>query len=568
MNPQQPETCTKKKTSYPKGRMLVVRECVKAICLDNSPAAKLLSVLLYWYDHSDREAIDGLFTIVRTQAALVQDACEEITEKTIHDIAGPALQLLGFLDVEERMGGNRYTLHIDVIHEALRLYGEQRGQLEKFLIDHLQLEKFLIDVKRVVQLEKSLINRKNFLSELEKVLIANGNISNCKRGRKRKPKEPSDGNFPETENSRDLLETNTKREEERNNASPTSPPSEISSHTLSSSVISSVSVGSQGGVIISPASVKGVSLSSGGNATLVSASHSSVEGAISSSGDSMSASCPQSDHTVPPLCPQNDTHHDAPTDGAHTSYSRSSLHDSSIQRTDDQNEAHSGGGLYEEKNHRGMMNVDVRTGGVNQGDNALPANDAVLKIPPQVVSENDTPVDEIITQEMIRGWILSRGAEPGREASQQEALKKLQSLIKCEAHIGEIADIVKEQFANKRIYVKNFSDDGILARWKALRPSECRENGIAEDSEPYGMDAQTCNGVIDDILARYPEWEQVISLDERDAPVYFLGINLGNNQWIDIARPSDWYKLDKGILARIEAYVDWLAEQQREVMAV
>lgn len=211
----------KAKTQYPQGRMLVTRECMKAICLDNSPANTLLSVLMYWYDHSPNEAINGLFTVVRTQAALVTDACNEITEKTLHDVATPFLQLLGFLDVEEYAGGNRYTLHIDIIHTALKLWEEHRDQLEIFLIKHLQLEKFLIKHEEVVNPEKFLINKKKFQSQLEKVLIANRKSSNCQRGPKPSPQGSSRPKRRKTENKREFSETITENEE--NSDPPASP---------------------------------------------------------------------------------------------------------------------------------------------------------------------------------------------------------------------------------------------------------------------------------------------------------------------------------------------------------
>src|SRR5258708_3066407 len=187
---------------FPEDKFLAVRTCLVAICMSNRPAANLLSILLFRYnlrmenkdDAENQNAVkaskgespdqDTSVRIFRTQAQLVEDMCGEITEKTLHDTAVPMLQLLGFLDLEEHMIANCYILHVDLVQQALNLYIPNRNeqpQLEKFLISTMQLEKFLITSD---ELEKFLIDRKNFLSGLEKVLIQNRKISNHQRGRK------------------------------------------------------------------------------------------------------------------------------------------------------------------------------------------------------------------------------------------------------------------------------------------------------------------------------------------------------------------------------------------------
>lgn len=196
----------------PEETILVVRPSFNAICWGVKPAAKLLGTLLYRYsiraEHQSeaqnmnevKRAIgeeatqDTTCTIYRKQSQLVADMCDEVTEKTLHDTAVPALQLLGYLDLEEHMQCNSYTLHIDRIEAALQVYKDDRGQLENFLISSLQLEKFLISTdKGPDRLEKVLIDKKYFLSRLEKVLIWNRNISYYHRGRKPSPEERGRG---------------------------------------------------------------------------------------------------------------------------------------------------------------------------------------------------------------------------------------------------------------------------------------------------------------------------------------------------------------------------------------
>lgn len=215
--------------TFPEETVLVVRPSLAAICAGNKPAGKLLGALLYRYSirkehQTDAENInevklaqgkqadqDTSFRIYRTQAQLVEDMCGEMTEKTLHDVAVPALQILGYLTIEELPGRNAYDLHIESITRALALYtpnSQEQKKLATFLTGQLQLEIFLIkledfpissdDGKNVpITLETFLIDKKYFLLLLEKVLIANRNISNCKRGRKPRTEEASEGNFSE-----------------------------------------------------------------------------------------------------------------------------------------------------------------------------------------------------------------------------------------------------------------------------------------------------------------------------------------------------------------------------------
>jgi len=198
--------------------ILIVRPCLLALCLKVRPAAKLLSAFLYHARYTP--VYEKSFTIYRSQGQLVEDMCGEITEKTLHDIAVPSLQLLNVLDLEERLDRNKYTINLEMVRTGLTLYipkHKDQPQLEKFLIGSFQLEKFLIDreetakelincfseLEKVLidgsQLEKVLIDKKYFLSQLEKVLIQNRKISNCQRGRKPNPEARSRGNFQNTE---------------------------------------------------------------------------------------------------------------------------------------------------------------------------------------------------------------------------------------------------------------------------------------------------------------------------------------------------------------------------------
>ncbi len=210
---------------YPDDKFLAVRPCLVAICFGNRPAAKLLGTLLYRYNlrvenKDDAENINAIklakgqkpdqdttYRIFRTQLQLVDDMCGEMTEKTLHNVAVPMLQLLGFLDIEEHVASNCYIVDINLVQQALDLYRSTGGQLEKFLIDHMQLEKFLISTK---ELEKFLMNKKNFQLGLEKVLIANRKSSNCKRGRKTASQAASKRVFRKPQNTEESLKNPNK----------------------------------------------------------------------------------------------------------------------------------------------------------------------------------------------------------------------------------------------------------------------------------------------------------------------------------------------------------------------
>lgn len=219
---------------FPDDKFLAVRPCLVAICMGNRPAAKLLGALLFRYnlrvenkdDAENQNAIkeakgeqadqDTSFHIYRKQSQLIDDMCEEMTEKTLHDTAVPMLQLLGYLDIEEHMQANRYTLNIELVQQALNLYNHP--QLEKFLISHMQLEKFLITSD---ELEKFLIDKKNFQSGLEKVLIWNRNTSNCQRGRKPAPEGSPKG---KSRTSKNLKESSKKEDKEKSNGESSNTP--------------------------------------------------------------------------------------------------------------------------------------------------------------------------------------------------------------------------------------------------------------------------------------------------------------------------------------------------------
>ena len=183
---------------FPEETILVVRPSLDAICLDIKPAAKLLSELLYRCsirkehqqdaqnmnevasEQGQESTQDTTLRIYRTQAQLVENMIHEMTEKTLHKVAVPALLLLGYIDLEEYLSMNCYIVHIDRVREALLAYRQGDKQLEQCIRSHLQLEKFPIDD----QLEKFPIDRKKFLLQLEKVLIAIRKSSYLKRGRK------------------------------------------------------------------------------------------------------------------------------------------------------------------------------------------------------------------------------------------------------------------------------------------------------------------------------------------------------------------------------------------------
>lgn len=191
--------------SFPEENVLIVRPSLKAICYQIGPAAKLLAALLYRYSirqehQAEAENINDLrgnndqdttCKIYRRQSQLVEDMCGEITEKTLHDVAVPTLQVLGYLDVEEHMACNCYILNIPAIEVAMDIYKKHPECLDKFLADNMPLEKFLIDKNFFLSAQKDengleifLIDKKKFQSGLEKFLIQIRKSSNCRRGRK------------------------------------------------------------------------------------------------------------------------------------------------------------------------------------------------------------------------------------------------------------------------------------------------------------------------------------------------------------------------------------------------
>src|SRR5947209_1915960 len=112
-------------------RILIVRPCLKTLCLGVKSAAKLLSALLY----QTRNCPDkqDSFTLQCTQEQAIKSVCEEFTTKTLHDTAIPCLELLGYLEVDTSSYVYQYTLHLDLINRALEVYGNSQ-QLEKVLI--------------------------------------------------------------------------------------------------------------------------------------------------------------------------------------------------------------------------------------------------------------------------------------------------------------------------------------------------------------------------------------------------------------------------------------------------
>jgi len=227
--------------SFPEESILLVRPCLVALCGGNRPAGKLLSVLIYRYslrqEHkSDAENMnevkvangeeanqDITFRIYRKQSQLVADMCDEVTEKTLHDVAVPTLQLFGYLDVDESPSVHCYDVHIDVVMAALEAYKRGAQQLEDFLIAHvhIQLEKFLINKK------KFQLNKKKFLLPLEEVLIANRNFSNNKRGRKPKREAAEEAQSEDPQIDSDCLEIDSEIGNENEGADAPRTPAEI-----------------------------------------------------------------------------------------------------------------------------------------------------------------------------------------------------------------------------------------------------------------------------------------------------------------------------------------------------
>ena len=310
---------------FPEETILVIRPSLKRICLNVSPAANLLSVLLYRHSirkeasddaqnlndakraRGDKADQDTSFRIYRKQAQIVTDACGELTERTLHDTAVPTLQLLGYLEVEELPGCNRYILHMDKINEAMNAHKKGLASLKLFYKSMPQLETFLIDV----QYEKFRIDRQNFVSQLEKVRIGNRNISNCKRGRKPKSEVVGDGN-----SSGDRLEEdcNTDYIEDKRDTY-TDVPSEIGAPSLSplSLLLESWRTGSQeeqqstlqvlidAGIVPSPQSENGSHSSEPLETSLQDTDSTTLEVSLAPSQQAENASVSQETHNSTPL---------------------------------------------------------------------------------------------------------------------------------------------------------------------------------------------------------------------------------------------------------------------------
>ena len=257
---------------YPDERLLVVRPCHVSLCMDVRPAAKLLSALLYRYSirQESKEDADNInelrktegreadqdasFRIYRKQSQLVKDMVGEITEKTLHDVAVPCLQLLGYLDIEEYPGMNCYILHIDRILRGITAYTQDLKdktccQLEKFLIELPQLEEVLISVK---SLEKFLIDKKNFQLALEKVLIDNRKSSNCHRGRKPRTEAGSEGKIETPKIYRDIKESKKESKPTVTTTEQDNSLTHSSTHSSLSSVSSTQETSSPKEVTLSP----------------------------------------------------------------------------------------------------------------------------------------------------------------------------------------------------------------------------------------------------------------------------------------------------------------------------
>lgn len=188
-----------KKMQYPKEQILIVRPSLKAICCQNKPASKLLSVLLYWYDHATEETPEDIFTVYRTQDQLVIDACEELTVKTLHDIAAPVLLALGYIDITCHKNGKiYYSVNIGRVAAALKAY--TLGTLNDLLRTRIdgEIEKFLIPIDPL-EIEKFLNEIEIFLFKLEKLLFPIRNFSNSTRGHKPRPEAAPEAKTPAIE---------------------------------------------------------------------------------------------------------------------------------------------------------------------------------------------------------------------------------------------------------------------------------------------------------------------------------------------------------------------------------
>lgn len=193
---------------FPSERILIVRPCLKAICLGVRSASKLLSVLLYRSRNCAED--ETKFTFTCTQAELVDDLCEELTAKQLHDMAIPALQLFGYLSVNGSGFRHIYTVHLDRVQAALSCY-ENRRDLELLLISFIREQLELVPM----ELELVPMELEEVLNQLELLLKTIGKTSNSRRGRKPRPQAASstENDFPKN-NIDSLKETITDRERE------------------------------------------------------------------------------------------------------------------------------------------------------------------------------------------------------------------------------------------------------------------------------------------------------------------------------------------------------------------
>src|SRR5260221_14771358 len=104
------------KIKYPSESFLIVRPCYKAMTWQCQATAKLLTALVYLSNPKNQDGeedtseieVEGTIGDVRiscSQARLMELLVDEVSEKTMHDVATPFLQLLGFIDIENTPRG-------------------------------------------------------------------------------------------------------------------------------------------------------------------------------------------------------------------------------------------------------------------------------------------------------------------------------------------------------------------------------------------------------------------------------------------------------------------------------
>ena len=182
---------------YPENEpLLIVRPCLKFICLGIRPAAKLLSLLLYYARNCSEDQAEYTFSC--TQDELIEGLIDEMDVKTLHRSAIPVLRLLGYLDVDGSSYRYHYTIHLDLIRHLLGNYKDKQKVSKIIVISMVeQLEKLPTEIDKfpivfsLQQLEKCLneidkcpIELDKLPIELEKCLIPFRQMSNSKRGRK------------------------------------------------------------------------------------------------------------------------------------------------------------------------------------------------------------------------------------------------------------------------------------------------------------------------------------------------------------------------------------------------